>query len=111
MKLRTTKKEVREGYHKILSIGYCDAQYLLKYSRPFGYSAGVYGWACDYYDIDGICISTGYSPIADKNMRHDYNLVREYEEKARTAGELGREAAREAVEALLAELVHKLMMD
>ncbi len=101
MKLKTTKANVKENYYRILSIGYCDAQYLLKYKSAFGYSAGVYGWACDYYDIDGVCISTGYSPLANKNMRCDYALIREYEQKAN--GE-----TKENIDKLLKELVNKL---
>lgn len=82
MKLRVSKKELRKGYYRIISIGYCDAQRLLNYEKAFAYSAGVYGWACDYYDIDGILISTGYSPIGNKNVAFDYDIIRKYEEKA-----------------------------
>lgn len=101
MKLKTTKANVKENYYKILSIGYCDAQYLLKYKNAFGYSAGVYGWACDFYDIDGVCISTGYSPLANKNMKDDYSLIREYEQKAQ-------EETKENIDKLLKELINKL---
>lgn len=82
MKLKATKADVKKHYHRILSIGYCDAQHLLDYEKPFGYSAGVYGWACDYYDIDGICISTGYSPLATSNMKKDYKIILDYDKKA-----------------------------
>ena len=79
MKLKTTKNQVKNSFVNIVSIGYCDIQYLTYYKRPFGYSCGVYGWACDYYDIDGVCLSTGYSPIG-KNA--NYELMRKYEAKA-----------------------------
>ena len=82
MKLRATKKEMREGYDKVLRIGYCNAQNLLWGEEPFAYSAGRYGWCCDYYDIGGVLISTGYSPIESKGMRSDYERIREYECKA-----------------------------
>ena len=62
-----------------MSIGYCDAQYLLDCKNPFAYSAGVYGWSCDYYQIGGVCISTGYSPIGTSV---NYSLLRELEGKA-----------------------------
>lgn len=80
MKYRTTKKAIRENYSRIYSIGYCNLQWLLKYLDPVAYSAGVNGWACDYYEVDGAVISTGYSPIGRKV---DYDLQREYDEKAR----------------------------
>jgi hypothetical protein len=85
MKLKATKKEMRNGYYTIISIGYCDAQYLLRHESPTAYSCGQNGWSCDYYDIDGVLISTGYSPLSDSNVKHDYKLIREYDEKAKQA--------------------------
>ena len=80
MKIQTTYKAIREEYgKKILSVDYCDLQYLLRYENPFAYSAGVYGWNCDYYDIGGVCISTGYRPIG-KHV--PYELVRRFEKQA-----------------------------
>ena len=67
MKCKVTKPSVKKNYCHIISIGYCDAQYILKAKDPFGYSSNVYGWACDYYDLTdsykNYCISTGYSTI------------------------------------------------
>lgn len=79
MKLQTTKKAINSNFSKIIRIGYCDLQNLLEYSTPFAYSAGLYGWACDYYEIDNVCISTGYQPIG-KHV--NYELIKEYETKA-----------------------------
>ena len=80
MKLKTTKKQIKNGYYKIYSIGYCDAQYLLQCLNPFAYSSGVYGWSCDYYDVDGVCISTGYNTIGE-NV--NYDLLEKYDNKAK----------------------------
>ena len=82
MKFKTTKKNIRDGYYNIISVGYCELQSLLNYESPIAYSSGSYGWYCDYYDIDGVCICTGYSPIGNQNSWADYDLVREYEKKA-----------------------------
>ena len=79
MKVKTTKKSVKNAFINIYSIGYCNAQNLLQGVNPFAYSSGTYGWACDYYEIENVCISTGYNPIGDSI---DYNLVRKYEDKA-----------------------------
>jgi hypothetical protein len=79
MKAQVTKKQIKENFNTILSIGYCDAQYLLYYKTPFAYSAGINGWSCDYYQIDNICISTGYSPIGTSV---NYSLLKELEGKA-----------------------------
>ena len=79
MKCKVTMREVRNNYRNIVAIGYCEMQALLSYETPFAYSAGVYGWNCDYYDIDGVCISTGYRPIG----RHiDYEKLQEAEKAA-----------------------------
>ena len=79
MKVRATKKEIKNGYNTVLSVGYCSMQNLLNYQSAFAYSAGVYGWACDYYEVKGVCISMGYQPIG---QAVDYKLIREYEQKA-----------------------------
>jgi len=79
MKLQTTKKQILQNFGTVISIGYCDAQYLTYYLSPFAYSSGVYGWACDYYQIGNKCLSTGYSPIGQKI---DYKLLRQAETKA-----------------------------
>lgn len=101
LKLKTTKKTIKDGYYYILSVGYCDLQFLLKYQSPFAYSTRVEGWACDYYDVDGICISTGYSPLDTKNMKKDYNLIREYDNKAREL------TKKEDIDKLLHEFIEK----
>jgi hypothetical protein len=80
MKLQTTKKQIKQGFSIVLSIPYCGAQSLLNCKTPFAYSAGIYGWACDYYQIGGVCISTGYSPIGNPV---DYKLLSELEAKAK----------------------------
>jgi hypothetical protein len=79
MKLKATKNSIKNGFNRIISISYCNAQHLLHYKNPFAYSSGIYGWSCDYYEIGNICISTGYSPIGQKV---DYNKLRVLEQKA-----------------------------
>ena len=107
IKLKATKKEMRKHWY-ILSVGYCGMQSLLNEQRPFAYSTRAEGWACDYYDIDGVLISTGYSPLSNKNMTKDYSIIKEYENKALKIDELclpldERKAKKEA---LLKELVN-----
>ena len=76
MKCKTTKKEVTRNYSTILKVGYCDLQNLLNYENAFAYSAGASGWACDYYDVNGACISTGYAPIG---VSVDYEIRKKYD--------------------------------
>ena len=80
MKTLVTKKQVKNYYNNIYSIGYCNAQYLLEGVSPFAYSKGVYGWSCDYYEVENVCISTGYNPIGEDT---NYDLVRKYDNKAK----------------------------
>ena len=110
VKLKATKKEMREHYWYILSVGYCEMQSLLNEQRPFAYSARAEGWACDYYKVDDILLSTGYAPLNNKNMKCDYSLIREYEHKALKIDELclPREERKEKKEALLKEMLNSL---
>jgi hypothetical protein len=79
MKIKVTKKAMKESYDTILSIGYCNAQNLLKYENEIAYSTRSEGWACDYYDINNVCISTGYAPIGQSV---DYNTLKKYDAEA-----------------------------
>ena len=78
MKFKATKKEF-SGY-QVIKVLNCKLQTLLKYKDPIAYSAGVHGWSCDYYDINGVIISMGYSPIG---KAVSYNLIDKYEKRAR----------------------------
>lgn len=82
MKIKATRKSMKESYNTIICIGYCEAQYLLQYENEIAYSTRAEGWACDYYDINGVLISTGYAPLTEKNSKRDYATTRKYEEQA-----------------------------
>jgi len=77
MKIRTSKKSFR--HEEVYGVGYCKLQYLLRSEEPIAYSAGIYGWSCDYYKIGDIYISTGYSPIGKKA---DYKIVEHFNKLA-----------------------------
>jgi hypothetical protein len=100
-KIRATKREMRNNY-RILSVGYCDLQHLLSYESPISYSSGVYGWCCDYYYVDDVIISTGYSPIDNKNMKNDYKLIRKYNDKARSINDKNK------LKKLLSKMINEL---
>ncbi len=103
VKLKATKKEFKN--ENVLSIGYCKAHTLLRYKDPFAYSSGIYGWSCDYYHIDDIYISTGYSPIG-KSL--DYDIIKKYEDEARKIlidDNISYDNKKEKVNSLLNELV------
>lgn len=107
MKFRVTKKAMRESGKTIIKIGYCNAQFLLRFQNEFAYSTRAEGWACDYYEVNGAIISTGYAPIG-KTV--DYNTIHEYDNKAREiCGDYSRsyEDQETAVNALLYEFIEK----
>ena len=81
MKFKTTRKQINQNYSSIISIGYCDAQYLLQGKNPIAYNAGYCGWNCDIYDINGVAVVTGYRPWG--NIHPDYKLIKKYEDEAR----------------------------
>lgn len=80
MKVQTTKKAVKNSYRKIVCVGYCNLQKLLVLEKPVAYTAGVYGWNADIYDLDGIALVTGYRPFGDINP--SLELTRKYEQEA-----------------------------
>ena len=108
MKIKATKKELKNGFYHIIHIGYCNAEALLHYCSPFSYCAGTYGWACDNYEIEGVLISTGYNPLNDKNAKSDYNKTMEYNKKARSIlsnYDIDRQEQKVMIEALLKQYI------
>lgn len=114
MKTQETKKAVRESNNDIISVGYCNMQFLLNYQNPHNYNAGVYGWDCDnyyFYNYD-LVISTGYRPIKG-DLKIDNKVVSEYEEKARNIinnNDLDYNKKELSVNALLHELIKKAVL-
>lgn len=81
MKFKTTQKEIRANYNKIICVPYCGLQNLLNYESPVAYTARREGWAADIYDMGGgVAIVTGYSPFG--NIRPPYELRERYEKQA-----------------------------
>lgn len=81
MKFKTTQKEIRANYNKIICVPYCGLQNLLNYESPVAYTVRREGWAADIYDMGGgIAIVTGYAPFG--NIRPSYELRERYETQA-----------------------------
>lgn len=80
MKLKTTKKAIKNSGKRIIKIGYCGLQNLLANENPFAYSSGSGGWSCDYFEFDKVIISIGYQPIGEGIS---YDKVREFDLKAK----------------------------
>jgi hypothetical protein len=83
MKIKVTKKAIKNSYNTIIKVSYCSLQNLLNYQEPFAYSTRSEGWSCDYYKIDNnTIISTGYAPIGE--IKASYDLTQKYDNKAAT---------------------------
>lgn len=83
MKTKVTQKYIKAVYDVIFSVGYCGCYHLMLGLNPFAYNCGVYGWNCDYYYTDGVCICTGYRP-------HGWSTIgktQEFENRARAIAE------------------------
>ena len=116
MKLQTTKANIRKNFSTILTVGYCEIQYLLNRCNAFAYSAGVYGWSCDFYQpsfkFSGVCIATGYNTERMGGKRVSYELTKEYEQKARElVNDYSQINKREALNALIDEFIEKALTE
>ena len=109
MKFKVTRKEMKENYNNIISIGYCNAQYLLHFHDPIAYSTRAEGWACDYYEVNGVLISTGYAPINSKHVNKiSYDQLKNFDDIAQEliyCNDLNHEGKKHKVNELLIKLV------
>jgi len=81
MKTHTTMKYIKAIYHSdIYQCGYGDLQFIFNNITADYYNAGVYGWNCDIYCIDGIAITTGYRNMRGATIPH--KLIEKYTKKA-----------------------------
>lgn len=78
MKFKTTEKAIRNSGEMVISVGYCELWHLLRFHSPVAYTAGVYGWNFDVYEVYGVIICTGYRRMVGKRARD----VTEYEQRA-----------------------------
>lgn len=102
MKCKTTRKAIVNGGGNICYCGYCDMWHLLRNHDAVAYTAGVYGWNFDVFEVYGLTICTGYRGMPGKRLEG----VQEYEEEAReilSNYNLNYDEARAKVEALLKE--------
>jgi len=102
MKYKTTKKSLKQHYgNKIITIGYYEAETLLKHEEVKSYCSGTYGHNCDNYEINGVLISIGCRPMKGKR---NLKIIQKYEQ-------LAKQHATNiiAIRQLLVEMVNKIM--
>lgn len=109
MKIKTTKKAMKNGYYHIIGTGYCNLHCLLQYEREMAYSTRAEGWACDYYEVGNVLISTGYAPLKSENAKCDYDMIRKYDDEAQKIvySDLAYEEKVKTVKELLKQFVNE----
>lgn len=103
MKYKTTRKAIVNGSVNVKCAGYCDLQNLLRNHEAVAYTAGIYGWNFDVFEVYGLTICTGYRNMPGARLEH----IWEYEKKAADIwsweDRRAYEEKQEAVEKLLQE--------
>lgn len=79
MKFKTTRKAIVNGSVNVRCAGYYDLQELLRNHDATAYTAGVYGWNFDVFEVYGLTICTGYRGMPGKRLEG----IEEYNKKAR----------------------------
>jgi hypothetical protein len=79
MKFKTTRKDLKTQFGKAIYYVHMNSPERLL-GEPDAYLTRVEGWACDVWIFGSICITEGYAPIG---KAIDFDICREYEEKAR----------------------------
>ena len=111
-KAEITRKWVASNY-TCYGTGYCDLQNLLYFQSPQLYTCGVYGWNFDVYTFGDYAITTGYRSMIH-HVDREYDLEREYEEKARQIlhnRDLSYEDQEKQVNKLLKDFLEKVFND
>jgi hypothetical protein len=79
-KYKTSMKAIKENNSKVINIGYCAAQNLLRFNEATAYSSGTYGWNCDFHQIEpNTVIATGYRT---NSKLVEYTIVEKYDNLA-----------------------------
>lgn len=73
-------REVKATHTNVISVGYCNLQYMLRSVQPYAYTTRSEGWGADVYSFGNVAIATGYAPFGD--IRPSYDLKQQYEMKA-----------------------------
>ena len=81
-KYKTTFKQIKNNNSKVINIGYCAAQNLLRFNEATAYCSGVYGWNCNFHQINSYTvIATGYRT---SGKLADFSIVEKYDGLAQT---------------------------
>lgn len=81
VKSKVSRKWVMASFDRVISVPYCDLQFLLRHIEPSCYASYIYVWDADVYYIDkNTCIVTGYRPFG--NIKPSYVINEIYNRAA-----------------------------
>nr|DAT23282.1 MAG TPA: hypothetical protein [Caudoviricetes sp.] len=77
--------------------------------EPFAYTAGVYGWNANIYDLNGIALVTGYRTFGE--ISPSWELIEKYEQKAKEVIDLiyNYEERKEALKTLIDSFLEEVI--
>lgn len=100
MKMKVTKKSVLGAFGSVYRIPYCDCYQLFRSLDCYMYTAGMYGWNCDVYNIGGAAITTGYRCFG-KTI--DSKVMKKYEKRFQNLNNQNAMKAAEYFKKMIAE--------
>lgn len=109
MAMITTAKAIKDGYKKIVKLGYCELEEVLTWIDRNGLTRGVYGWNADVFTVNGnTAIVTGYRPFGKRPAPGEIERVKKsfdgYKERY-IAGKITLEELQKIVYQLLGSIV------
>ena len=111
MRVQVTKRDVMNQNSFVIRVGYCDLQYLLRFKDSQFYTAGMYGWNADVYQVSSnVVIVTGYRPFG--NVKVEFGILRGFEDRAKAILKdysLKYEEQAEALDELLSEFLQVVL--
>ena len=81
MKIKTTRKYIKESYKNTICVSYCGLQDLLNPLEATFYLTRVEGWAADVYTSGDAAIITGYEPWG--KFKPDRKILEKYNTRAK----------------------------
>lgn len=109
IKLKVSKREIKNNFKNVLYCGYCELSDLLSYKDANYYNANSYGWRNDIYLINNnTVIVTGYEPFGSIEIPRD--ITKKYNDAAyniKIDRKLDFEAQKEKIDNLIDEMINK----
>lgn len=82
LKVQVTKKQITDNYKNVICVGNLNLYYLLRFKDARFYTAGMYGWNADIYEINNnTVIVMGDRPFG--NIKAEFGIIRGFEDRAR----------------------------